>query len=80
MLLLFPGPGTGASAFELVEDDGLTDGPRTIVELTLEWSPGHVLLQASADGGYQLPYERISASLPPGDDRKLQLEGALLAE
>ena len=78
-IALFPGPGDGASRFELIEDDGITEGgPRTTVALDLEWSPHRVVLRAASAGGYTLPYERITAALPGGDRRPLALEGDLL--
>ena len=78
-ILLFPGPGAGSSSFALQEDDGVTaDAPRTTVSLTLEWTADRVVLRAQAKGGYVLPYQSMTASLPNGDRRRLELDGDLL--
>ena len=78
-VLLFPGPGGGASAFALYEDDGQTEGgPRSTVRLELEWSPDRVLLRADSEGDYPLPYDRITVALPADDQRPLERQGALL--
>jgi len=83
-LLLFPGPGAGASHFDLVEDDGITAaGLRTTIRLTLEWTATSVLLRARSDGGFPLPYPTLphptlTAALPAGDARPLRLDGTPL--
>ena len=53
-LRVFPGPGTGESRFELIEDDGISRfGPVTRVAITLRWTPERVMVQAQARGGHQ---------------------------
>jgi alpha-glucosidase len=76
-LRLFPGPGTGQSAFTLFEDDGITrNGPVTRVHCELRWTPQSVDLNVTVRGDYPLPYPSISAALPKSDARKLTLQAA----
>lgn len=71
---LFPGPGSGASSFEVVEDDGITEGgPATRLRCTLSWSPQEVVFRVAADGGYPLP-DSMTAALPDADGRTLRIE------
>ena len=78
-LRLFPGPDRGESRFLLHEDDGVSaSGPRTTVALNLSWTPAAITLRAEAAGGYALRYDAIAVVMPPGDGRRLQLDGALL--
>jgi alpha-glucosidase len=74
-LRLFPGPGTGTSTFDLIEDDGITQsGPITRLHLELSWTPASVSLRVSKTGDYALPADPITVSIPPRDQRTLNLE------
>jgi alpha-glucosidase len=78
VLLVFPGPGTGASSCEIVEDDGITaDGPVSRVTVAMAWTAEAVTLTADVVGDYPLPYERIAVVLPPGDGRAVVVSGLL---
>ncbi len=79
-LRVYPGPHTGHSRFEMIEDDGITEaGPMTRVTIDLHWTPESVTVTASADGHYKLPFDSIGVSLPAGDTRPLNVSGLLQA-
>lgn len=82
-LRIFPGRGRGASAFTLYEDDGLThrhrDGDYAEVQCTLEWTARAIRVQATKRGGFRLPYAALRVVLPPGERRRLQLNGKGIA-
>jgi alpha-glucosidase len=73
-LRLFPGIAEGASRFTLVEDDGVSaDGPRSMVDCALSWTPEEVHLHVDVSGDYALPYDEIRVTLPRADRRPLVL-------
>jgi alpha-glucosidase len=75
-LRLFPGRGSGASAFTLYEDDGATlayqDGTSATVGIDLEWTSRRIRLRASVAGAYALPCRTMRVRLPPGESRRLE--------
>ena len=78
-LRIFPGRGRGESRFTLYEDDGLThahrDGDHAQVECALAWSERRIRVRATRSGRFALPYAAIRVVLPPGERRRLELEG-----
>ena len=73
-VLLFPGPGTGASRFVLFEDDGISAAGETAeITLDLSWTPDAVTLTVTCAGAYTLPYAVISVALPPAEQRPCKL-------
>lgn len=78
VLHVFPGPGAGSSACEIVEDDGITQGGAiTRVAVAMDWTAERVSLRCTVSGEYALPYTRIEVVLPPGDGRAVELSGLL---
>jgi alpha-glucosidase len=82
-LRIFPGGGSGRSAFTLYEDDGLThryrDGDYAEVQCTLEWTPKAIRLRVDQRGGYRLPYAAVRVIAPPGERRPLRVSGEAVA-
>jgi alpha-glucosidase len=78
-LRIFPGGGSGRSAFTLYEDDGLTlryrDGDSAEVQCSLEWTPKAIRLRVDKRGGYPLPYAAMRVIAPPGERRPLRASG-----
>ncbi len=71
---VFPGPGTGESAFVLVEDDGISaDGPVTQVRIGLSWTPREVVVSCETTGGYALPYQTMTVRLPAAERRTVRM-------
>ena len=78
-LLVFPGPGTGESRFDLIEDDGISvAGAVTRVAITLRWAPDRVTVEALASGDYVLPWSAMRVIVPEGELRSLECLGGLL--
>ena len=79
-LRVFPGAGRGASEFVLYEDDGLSlrhlDGESAEVHCALEWTPKAIDVRVRVRGRYALPYSSLRVILPPGERRRLSLDGA----
>jgi alpha-glucosidase len=82
-LRIFPGGGSGRSAFTLYEDDGLThryrDGDSAEVQCTLDWTPKAIRLRVDKRGDYALPYAAMRVILPPGERRSLRTSGDAVA-
>ena len=79
-LRLFPGPGTGASRFTLVEDDGISvSGPVARLRFDLAWTEDTVTLTAEVDGPPPAGLADIGVSLPLADRRVLVLNGTGVA-
>ena len=78
-LRVFPGRGSGESAFALYEDDGLSlryrDGDYAELDCTLAWTPRTVRVHVRKRGSYALPYDVLRVVLPPGERRKVDLRG-----
>jgi alpha-glucosidase len=67
---IFPGPGTGSSRFDLIEDDGISaGGPVTTLSLLLSWTPSAIQFHLEAAGDFPLGYETIRVVLPEQDRR-----------
>lgn len=76
LVRVFPGPCEGASAFTLVEDDGVSeDGPVARLRFNLSWSTEMVTLDCVVEGEYKLPFERVMVAMPRADRRELALAG-----
>ncbi|HEX3349565.1 MAG TPA: TIM-barrel domain-containing protein [Acetobacteraceae bacterium] len=72
-LRIFPGIGEGESRFTLVEDDGISErGLTTRITCHLRWTHDAVTLDAAAEGGYELPYDRIAVVMPRAERRPLE--------
>jgi alpha-glucosidase len=78
-LRIFPGAGSGRTAFTLYEDDGLThryrDGDSAEVQCSLEWTPKAIRLHVDKRGGYPLPYAAMRVMAPPGERRPVRASG-----
>lgn len=77
-VLLFPDPHKGSSAFDLIEDDGITtecpQGICTVVHIELNASPENLTLFLSLlSNRYTLPYEAIEFILPHAENRPVQI-------
>ncbi len=74
---IYPGPGTGAVSFALVEDDGISAaGASTRVAFDLAWTPSAITLAVSAAGDYPLPFERIRVIARQAERRPIALSSA----
>ena len=78
-LRIFPGRGRGSSKFTMYEDDGLShgyrNGDRAEIEFTLEWTDHALRVDAVKRGRFSLPYTTIRVLRPPGESRRLELNG-----
>lgn len=78
---LFPHPGHGSSAFDLIEDDGVSleyrRGGYAAVHIELAAQPDHITVAiAVSPGHYRLPYEEIELILPERETRPIHVTGA----
>ncbi|MBN2874938.1 MAG: hypothetical protein JXM71_07575, partial [Spirochaetales bacterium] len=79
-LYVFPNPGGGDSAYQLVEDDGATigyqRGERSVVAVTMTSGAASIDIGLRlAESGYKLPYADISLILPFGEARQVSTKG-----
>ena len=76
-LRVFPGRGSGNSAFILYEDDGATlryrEGEFAELDCDLEWTKRAIGLRVRRRGPYVLPNASVRVVLPPGERRPLEL-------
>jgi alpha-glucosidase len=81
MLCLYPPRNSTAPELApmLYEDDGLTfghrDGDWALLEFAMEPGADAVRLTIRRSGRYSLPYESVRIALPPGDTRRLDVDG-----
>lgn len=78
---VFPHPETGAGAFSLIEDDGVSlayrAGGYSQLHLTVDARPDEIALRAEVlHNGYALPYRQIEFALPAGETRPIRNGGA----
>jgi alpha-glucosidase len=76
---VFPAARSGASAFVLYEDDGISHayakGDYAEVALEVASTPRTITVSARRTGGYRLPYDSIRVVLPEAESRRLVLRG-----
>jgi alpha-glucosidase len=81
LLCLYPLRNSNAAGFAsgLYEDDGLThahrDGDWTLFEFATETAADFVRLTIGRTGNFALPYDSFRIALPPGDARRLEVDG-----
>jgi len=74
LLRLFPGFGQGASQFDLIEDDGVSEvGPVTRLCCELSWTPQQITLRVTAEGAHPLP-SHITVGVLDNERRPLRME------
>ena len=78
-LRVFPARSTGSAHFTLYEDDGISlryrDGDYAEVVFRLETTASEIVLSARVTGRYELPYRQITVEFPPGEKRRMSLNG-----
>jgi len=77
-LRIFPAKRAGQSRFVLYEDDGIglghRDGDFARLAFDLVSDADTVRVKLSKEGGYRLPYDRITVAAPAGERRRIVLE------
>ena len=72
-----------STTFGLYEDDGISlryrDGDCADVVFDLQTAATEIALSARVSGSYALPYQQITVELPPGENRRVFLDGAGVA-
>ncbi|HTS91274.1 MAG TPA: glycoside hydrolase family 31 protein [Stellaceae bacterium] len=78
---IFPAKGAGHSQFTLYEDDGIglgyRDGDFARLTFDLQSDAQAIRLRLKKEGGYRLPYDRISIAVPAGERRRVLLDAGV---
>ncbi|SMP50794.1 glycoside hydrolase family 31 protein [Anoxynatronum buryatiense] len=76
---LFPHRENGESAFELYEDDGISndylENVHALIKVRMISSREAIHVELSKEGIYQLPYREVNLHLPLGETRSLTING-----
>jgi alpha-glucosidase len=78
-LRVFPPHDTARATFALYEDDGISlryrDGDYAEIVFDLQTTAAEIVLAARVSGRYTLPYRQITVEFPPGEKRRISLNG-----
>jgi alpha-glucosidase len=74
-LWLFPPTGQGTCTWSFHEDDGESDGPPDLFRGFCRTAPDTITLSVEREGGRYLADNVLTILLPPGDFRRLVVEG-----